>query len=98
MRFIFQHNLPCGPHTSSIGAAVFVSIGNEAFILLVKKPSKTGHDVIFDQASYFLCWGTHDSQRGPNQEIRKNDKLLNSHWKEGLIRWGVSLMKQNHFH
>ena len=75
MLFIFQHSLPCGPHTSSIGFAMlgFPWYIIEAIILILKKcpqlqiwPHHWSDTT--SQSSVFLCWGTENSQMVPNQE------------------------------
>ena len=49
MWFIFQHGLPCGPHTSSIGVALQQCLDScdiEALILILKKVLNCRYDLI----------------------------------------------------
>ena len=65
MWFIFQHSLPCGPHTSSIGVAELVSHGIiEALVLILEKVLNCRYDLIIclillpSQELFFSGYGT----------------------------------------
>ena len=73
MLFIFQHRLPCGPHTSSIGIA---TLGFLWYRGSHPGPHNSPQLQIWphhwsdttSQSSVFLCWGPENSQMVPNQE------------------------------
>ena len=76
MWFIFQHSLPCGPHTSSIGVAA-AALGFldgtciEALTLILKKVLNCRHDLMIS-SSVWYCFPA---------------KCASWCWEQKIVRW-----------
>ena len=74
MWFIYQHSLPCGPHTSPISVAVLEKVLSWYRYDLIISPI-----LLPSQVFFFTCWGTGNSQMMPTRENMEGEQPNQSH-------------------